>query len=424
MLIRNFDELAKNKLRREALEVVNAGLEAIQAERVMRERVRLDGDELVVKDRRYDLGDYTKVYVVGMGKVAGAVAEELDKILGKRIEKGLVLSTENESFGAIECGKCTHPIPMKENVVRTKKMLELLNQAEPDDVVIVVITGGGSAMMCYPYEMSCGVLAQMTQELMKAGAGIEEMNTIRKHLSQVKGGWLVKQANGAKMVAMIFSDVPGDDLSVIASGPTVLDKTTVVDARKILEKYRVLEKCGIDDCQLQETPKNEVLFERVDNILMLNNAHAVEAMAEKAGELGYQVMKKDEFVQGEAREVGRKLVGGLKENTAVVMGGETTVKVVGSGKGGRNQELVLGAVERIGDKEVVVAVASDGVDLTDYAGAVGDSLTRKMAKEKGVDVDEFVENNDASNFWKQVGGGISTGRLDSNVADLMVGLKE
>jgi glycerate-2-kinase len=257
------------------------------------------------------------------------------------------------------------------------------------------------------------------------GATIQELNTVRKHLSLARGGNMAAGCK-AKLFALIFSDVPGDDISFIASGPTVFDATSREDARALLEKYHAQE-IGFSDVNLLETPKDQTLFANTKNILALTNQTALEAMQQKAQALGFEATIVNTQLKGDAEQVAREIIATLRVaplHTVLLYGGETTVAIHGNGKGGRNQHLALAALSEIRDGELLLALASDGHDNTDHAGAVADMVTYAHAQEKQLDPSAFLQNSDSYTFFKQLeNDAIITGLTGSNVADFIIALK-
>ncbi len=300
--------------------------------------------------------------------------------------------------------------------------MEVLEKVQKDDLVIAIISGGGSSLLCNPV---AGVdnesLGQITQSLMGKGATIGEINIVRKHLSQIKGGQFAKLVFPAKLVSVIFSDVPGDDISMIASGPTVLDETTKKDARIVLESYFGLEQPNEEMEMisfLKETPKERKYFQNTDNVLLVTNEIALKAMQKKAESLKYETDIEVADLQGEAKELGRKLISDkFLPKSCHIWGGETTVQIKGGGKGGRNQEFVLGALTDLPEETLVIAVASDGWDNTDVAGALADSVLSEKIMAKKISPKEYLENNDSYSFFKKMKTQIKTGRTGINVAD-------
>jgi hypothetical protein len=279
-----------------------------------------------------------------------------------------------------------------------------------------------SILLCLPHDMSCETLINITKTLTKKGADIFELNTVRKHFSEIQGGGLAKVCYPAQVVSLIFSDVLGNDLSMVASGPTVYDKTTVADAAKILLKYDVLKTCIPPDCQFLETPKHPKYFTKVKNVLVCSNLNALEAMREKAEELGFNAHIENTMLSGEASEVGKSLA--LREPKAgscILFGGETTVEIKGDGSGGRNQELALSALPYMQPNSSLISASSDGWDNTDHAGALVDQELLEKAKNLNLSPEEYLAKSDSYNFFKQArDGALCTGRLGSNVSDLVI----
>lgn len=295
-----------------------------------------------------------------------------------------------------------------------------LGQLTEKDLVVIVICGGGSVMFEKPHKINLGTLTMLNKALLRSGATISEMNVIRKHLSATKGGGLAKLLYPAIVASLIFSDVPGNDLSVIASGSTVQDPTTLQNALDFLEKYHITKELPLTPEDFEETPKEDKYFEKVSNIMILSNVTALEAMKKKAEELGVTATIGSDKMQGDAKEVGKQLIDMAKPGEILLVGGETSVKVIGNGEGGRNQTLVLAALPYVGENTIIASFDSDGWDFFELAGAIGDSLTVQKAQELGLDTTSFLNNDDSYHFLTQVGDGILTGKLESNVSDLMI----
>ena len=427
-IIKNIKKLAVNSLRQDALDILEVGYKSVLTEKVILENISLEQQILKIKDKKYDLKKYRKVFVVAIGKCANQSVGILEDVLGDKITDGVVLDITQGQFKKLKSEIGTHPLPSEQNILATKSILRILKEAGKDDLIITIISGGGSALLCAPVDgLESELLQQITQLLMKKGATIEEMNIVRKHLSQIKGGQLAELVYPTKLVSIIFSDVPRDDISLVASGPTVIDKSTKEDAQIILESYLdddLTEEGGGYIPFLKETPKEQKYFENVDNILLVSNKVALEAMQTKAEELGYETMVESVELQGEARELGKNFIKQTAPSKSCrIWGGETTVQVDGGGKGGRNQEFVLGALADLQGDMLVTAVASDGQDNTDVAGALADGeLLEKIQKEK-IGIGEYLENNDSYGFFKKVGGQIKTGQTGINVADFYLILR-
>jgi glycerate-2-kinase len=258
---------------------------------------------------------------------------------------------------------------------------------------------------------------------MQKGATIQEMNTVRKHISEIQGGQFVRLAFPATVVGLIFSDVPGDDLSMVASGPTFLDTTTAKDAKRILEKYQVLTVCKLPQCHLIETPKDPYLFERVSNFCVVSNAIATTAMMKEAKRLGYKPVLYSNNLQGEAREKGKMFVELVKPGEVLIAGGETTVQIRGSGIGGRNQEFALGALSSLHEDSLVLSCASDGIDHSSVAGAFVDDLVKQKAKTLGLKPESYLAKNDSFAFFQKTRSYLETGVTGMNVSDLMLTIR-
>ncbi len=424
--IKNFDAIAVTPARKAALEIVEAGLFAIDTEQAIQSRVSLKDDTLKIDDRSFDVGNFDRIFVVGVGKCSLEAGRALENVLGDRLSGGIVLDVHRGVLKKIKAYSGTHPFPTEANVDATSEIIRLLSSLTEKDFVVFVISGGGSTLLCQPQNMVCAEEAEILKVLFEKGATIEEINTLRKHLSLARGGRLAEYAYPASSVALIFSDVPGDNLGFIASGPTVKDATTVDEAKTIVAKYDLEKSTGLKIEPLK-TPKEDKYFEKVKNILFISNATALGAMKEKADTLGFEAEVVTATLSGEARDVGRKIAGdtaGLPPKTARLYGGETTVTVKKSGRGGRNQELVLGALGGISEKTLVLSFDSDGHDNQGgYAGAFCDIMTKEKAEELGLEAGEFLENNDSAAFFEKAGDSIETGDTGSNVSDLVIALR-
>ena len=409
-LIKNFRQLGTSKIRRDALEIVSAGIEAVLPKVSMSRELIVSGNILKIQNKKWDLSRYKRIFVVGAGKAVAEMAEGLEEILGKRISSGLVIDTRKKKLSRIEVVEGTHPLTSSINIRATEKIISLLENTGKEDLIFCLISGGGSALM-ESSRIPLGKLIEVNKLLLKSGATIQEINTIRKHISKVKGGQLVQNTK-ATIISLIMSDVITNKLDSIASGPTVPDTTTIYDAQRIQRKYNLPELPFI------ETPKKH--FPNVTNVLLITNVPAAEAMRQKAKELGYNSKILTTQLSGEAREIGKKLAILSKKGTAIIATGETTVTIRGKGKGGRNQEVVLSASMFI-KNGVVVSCSSDGVDfITEAAGGIVDENTNEQGKKLGLDQGKFLDNNDSYNFLKKVNGVIVTGKTHTNVGDLFL----
>ncbi len=427
-IIKNKEELATNKLRTDALEILEAGYNAVLTDGVIKSKVVLNGGVLSVMGNEYDLDSYDRVFFVGIGKCALDAAESMEELLGERITDGIVIDVRSGTpLKHLKVYQGTHPLPSEKNMEAAKNIVEMLSDTTERDLVIIVISGGGSALLCLPNELRCEELAKITDTLMKKGASINEINTVRKHTSKIQGGQLAKIAYPATVLSLIFSDVPGNYLSVIASGPTVLDSTTKEEAERVIEKYNIWKDSNLDKHELLETPKEGKYFEKVNNILLVTNEVALDAMMKKSNELGYNSRIENTKLEDEASEFGRRLTEMSEKKSCILYGGETVItfeKGKDFGAGGRNQEVALAALQFIKEGSVVIAAASDGWDNCEFAGAVADIELREKAEKMGVDIESALDTHSTYDFYKNVGGYIQTGKTGVNVSDLYFILNE
>lgn len=426
MIIKNFDRLASTSLRKQALLIAERGLEAINTNGAVKQAVRFDVSQnvLTIQGRAYNLAGVERVLVVGFGKAAFEAVDTIYEIFGDRIDCGYVLDVKGGSRGSLTCTIGSHPYPTVVNVEATKQIVEVVHALTAKDLLLCVVSGGGSSLLCYPYKQSCEVQAGIVSMLMRKGATIQELNTVRKHISLVKGGQLAQAAYPAQVVNLVFSDVPGDELSMVASGPTMPDTTSVTDAAAVLQKYDILQACALPRCELQETPKDAKYFERVTSHLLVSATVALQAMKQKAEDLGFRTRIYSTAYAGEARELGKAFALEPKLGECVLAAGESTVTITVPGKGGRNLEMALAAVPTIPDGGVLLTCDSDGYDNTDFAGAIIDAETRAQAARLHVDPLVYLNTNASYSFFQQVGDYLDTGLTGSNVADFVIALRE
>ena len=422
-LIKNFDQLASTPQRKILLEIIESALISIQPKKIVQKNFSIINSTLKIQDKLVNLKDFQRIFLLGFGKGSASISKHIEKILGKFLTKGYVIDVEQEKFSNINFTQGTHPLSSEANITFTKKAIEQFNNLTMNDLIIVVIAGGGSALFENPYRISLEKLIEVNKDLLKSGANIYEMNVVRKHLSNVKGGGLAKLLYPATIISLISSDVPGNDLSTIASGTTVKDETIKEDAFNILAKYDLWKKLNLSKEDFWETPKEDKYFENVSNILILSNKTALSAMKEKAKAFDYNALIYSEKLQGEAKGTGRMLIEKTSSHTALLVGGETTVKVKSEGKGGRNQEVVLGALPYLTQETLIASFDSDGWDNSSFAGGIADYETINKAKKLNLNPQEFLENNNTFPFFEKVGDGIITGKLPSNVSDLMIVVK-
>ena len=422
--IKNYSELALTPERSIVLDLVEAALDSIQPQNVLSKNFKLVESTLEISGKKINLKDYERVFLIAFGKGSAGISKIMVETLGDFLTKGFVIDTVKEDFKKIDFTLGTHPLPSEENIKFTENVIKNLENLSEKDLVLVVICGGGSVLFESPFKISLDKLIEVNQALLHSGANIIEMNTIRKHLSKVKGGGLAKLLTHAKAFSLIFSDVPGNDLSFIASGPTVKDETTISDAQDIYKKYN-LEKLDLRPEDFTETPKDESVFEKVENILMLSNLTALKAMKQKAESLGIKTEIFSDKFQSEASLAGKTLIEKTAEHSILLAGGETTVKVKNpGGKGGRNQELVLASLYDISEGTIIASFDSDGWDNSPNAGAIGDIDTLEKAKKTGLNPQDYLNENNSLVFFNNLRDAIVTDKLPSNVSDLIIVYKK
>jgi len=443
MKIRDREALVRGDKRRDhALSVVEAGIDAVLPENVICNTVKAEGDRLSVGGRAFDLSKYRHIYVAGGGKASGAMAGEIERLFDGRITAGIVIDRHGTKAQTkiIKVLQAGHPLPDENSVRGMRAMHDMLVAAGAGDLVVFLISGGGSALMTCPAQgVALEDMILLTDLLLKGGAAIAEINCVRKHVSQTGGGLILGWTNGAEVLSLIVSDVVGDDPGSIASGPTAPDDTTYADALSVLEKYRLTDrappriighiKAGINGHAPETLKPGNPAFDRVTNVVIASNIVALEAAAKQASALGYRPIILGSRIKGESREVGLVHAGIAGEcrasghpvpvPAAILSGGETTVTVLGSGKGGRNQEFVLGFLRGSGPGMIVASIDTDGIDgATDAAGAIADEITLKRAKEKSLSADDALASNSSFDYFKKLGDLIYTGPTGTNVSDL------
>jgi glycerate-2-kinase len=445
-LIENGETSLNRKARAIALKSFENALRVVDPKQIIKSRVLLKDLKLRVNGHEFDLKKFKNIYVIGGGKASGAMAEALEKILAKHITAGIVNVPHGSKHKTeiIEIHGASHPVPDEAGVEGTMRMLQTTEKAGKDDLIICLISGGGSSLMPLPRgEISLSDKREITNALLKCGATINEINTVRKHISDFKGGWLAKKAYPATILNLILSDVVGDPLDFIASGPTVPDSTTFGDAIKVLKNYGLwdnapasIKKVLLDGekGKIPETPKaSDEAFKKVFNIVVGNNRSASLAACEQLKKDGLNTLLLTTTMEGEARHVGTMLAKIAHETfshgnpvpkpAGIVAGGETTVTVIGKGVGGRNQELALAAALKLSGMDGVVAasLSTDGVDgPTDAAGAIVDGKTLARATKAGLTPEEFLAENNSYNFFAELGDLIFTGPTGTNVNDVTV----
>lgn len=422
--IKNYDQLATNDNRKVVLDLAEAAFTAVQPQHVFEHNFSVSGDTLKIFDQTFDLSKYDGIFLLGFGKGSAGNCKRLEEQLGDRVIGGYAIDVvEDEHFKKVQYTKGTHPLPSEENIAFTKHAIEQLEETHDKHLVLVVTCGGGSVLFEAPNKLSLDEITAVNKALLQSGADITEMNAIRKHLSRVKGGGLAKILYPATVVNLIFSDVPGNDLSVIASGPLVSDHSTMDTVKNIIKKYSLDEKVNLPSDAFAETPTDPKYFKNVHNILMLSNLTALNAMEKLARQKGYTVHVMSDRLQGDAHTLGKQLIDETGTGEILIAGGESTIKIKGHGKGGRNQALVLSQVANLPDNVVLASFGSDGWDFYELAGAIADKETKQKAKDMDLDIPAYLDDDNSNEFWNKTGDGINTGHLDSNVSDLYIVLK-
>ena len=428
-----------------ALEIFNEALEAVNPRKCVLEHVNLKGNVLNIDGKEYDLKKYRSIFVIAFGKAASSMGNALQEVLGERITGGIVVSNTRPHFvfSKMRFYLSSHPIPDERSIHAAREAMKLIEYAGEKDLVIFLISGGGSALLALPSQgISIEDKRKVTELLLRAGVDTYGLNAVRKHISQIKGGGLLKKALPTKVITLILSDVVGDRLDAIASGPTVPDPTTFEDAWRVIEELRLehrippqvvihLEKGR--NGNIPETLKREEFdSDMVQTVIVGNNLKSLVAAERKAGELGYNTILLSSQIQGESREVAKVIAAitldierfdiPVKKPACLIFGGETTVTVTGDGKGGRSTETSLAfSMEIMGHKILGLFCGTDGIDgPTDAAGAICDGLTRLRARKIKLSARESLIQNDSYSFFDKLGDLIKTGPTGTNVMDIGV----
>ena len=437
------------KMREEAEEIFKASVRRVDPYEATMKFVRLKAGRLNLGSEEtsevtMDLDAFDRVFVVGGGKATAPMAKALEDLMESRIDRGLINVKYGftEPLSRLEIAEAGHPLPDENGVTGTKKILSLLKGAKERDLVFSLISGGGSALLPSPTgQITLAEKQAVTKSLLECGASIDEINAVRKHISSSKGGQMARAAFPATTVNLMLSDVVGDRMDVIASGPFVPDTSTFKEAWQIFEKYRLndipesirehLER-GIQK-SIPETPKQgDPIFDRVYNIIIGSNILALEAAREEAEKVGYDSLILSSMIEGETRDIAKVHTAIAKEilksgrpirpPCCIISGGETTVTIRSDGLGGRNQEFCLAAAIDIKDlpsRLVILSGGTDGNDgPTDAAGAIVDPLTIKRGKEAGMDAWKYLSNNDSYHFFEKLDDLLITGPTNTNVMDV------
>jgi len=454
--IKNASELINSSeslksLRKTLLLLIDNVLDFINPHNVINNSLSLKDNSLNIKGKELDLSKFERIFVFGIGKASGYMAEALEKILGNQITGGKIIvvegTKENYTLNYISILEGTHPVPSELNIQSTNIFIEALSELTEKDLVIFLISGGGSALLCSPQEgITLKDLQSMNENLLKSGLNIKKINSLRKHVSIVKGGNLIKLMNNATSISLVISDVLGDPIDMIASGPTYPDDSTFSDCLDILNQLKNYKIPGSvinhinngNNNLIPETPKkNDTIFKKTSHEILVNLEMACNHIRESASKLKIESDIYSIALEGEARKVGKELVDAAKKlrkefgkQVLLIAGGETTVTVKGDGVGGRNSELILGALSHVNvdNNFVMASIGTDGADNSrDFkiAGALIDNSSRDLALKKDLNLEEYLSRNDSHVFFKKLGNSlIETGSTGSNIADIMLVLME
>ncbi|MDP6356423.1 MAG: glycerate kinase [Planctomycetota bacterium] len=429
-----------------ARRIFDAAIRAVEPGAAVRRHVRRDGNVITAGSTEYDLKDFSSVFVIGAGKANAPMAEALEEILGDSLNGGVITVKYEHSLPLQKIQVCEggHPVPDESGLAGARAMLDLVRPLGEGALVFCLLSGGGSALMPAPAEgITLPDKQETTRQLLACGANIGEINAVRKHLSAIKGGQLARAVAPATCVSLILSDVVGDPLDAIASGPTVPDSTTFHDVLRIVRHYGIEEKLPTPvskrirkgaDGTIDDTPESDdASFSRTQNVIVGNNRQAIHAAAQEAKSLGYNTLILSSSIEGETADVARAHAAIAREihesghpvqrPACILSGGETTVTIRGNGKGGRNQEFALAAAKDIAGllDTLILSGGTDGTDgPTDAAGAFADGKTKTRAMDVGLEIEDSLTRNDSYTFFERLGDLLMTGPTRTNVMDVRI----
>ena len=445
----NFVTLANDQSNYSVNTILNAALQAVDPTNCVTKVISKQTETVLIHDLLLKTTDYDHIYLIGTGKAVLPMAKGVQDVLGDCLTGGFLIAKHEDVqiqaqlLKSIKVSLGTHPLPSRKSVDASKKMADFLKDMTERDLVICLISGGGSALMTLPQPgISNEAIQRVNQLLLHSGATINEMNTVRKHLDQIKGGGLARMVQPARLVTLILSDVLGDPLDVIASGPTVPDSTTFKDAIEVIDRYKLRSKVPVNVLAYLEGGKagknpetvksGDACLKNSDTVVIGSLNVAAQAASERASQAGFDTAILTTKLEGEAREKGEelaqelvKIIHGqhrLSKPACLIAGGETTVTVHGAGKGGRNQETALSAARCLQDVQdcLFISLATDGEDgPTDAAGAYVDGDTIKKGEALGLSVEETLNENDAYTYLQKTGNLIKIGPTGTNVNDLV-----
>lgn len=447
-LINNGKTASQRKVRKDMLNILDEVINNINPENIVKNNVSLKGDLLKIQNKVFNLKKFENIYVIGAGKATYFMAKALEDILGSKITDGLINIPEilGKKLKRVEINIASHPIPNKEGLKGSRKILKILENAKENDLVIGLISGGGSALMPMPAEgINLSDKTKISDQLISSEAAIDEINVVRKHISMTKGGRLAQIAYPATTVSVYISDVVGDMLDTIASGPTVPDESTYDDAISVLKKYKIwgkipgniknhLTKGSRGD--VDESPgKSHEIFKnnKVYNFIIGSNKMALKVACDKARKLNYNCMTITSYLEGEVYDVSKVLLSiayevlrydnPAKKPAILLFGGETTLNLKGEGLGGRNEELVMASIDRLKEGIAIVSFATDGVDgrtPMPVAGAIADISSYNKSEKKKINIRKYIEKNDSYGYFKKLDELIKTGYTGVNVGDIVM----
>jgi len=425
MIIQNFEELAITEKKKDCLEILESGLQAANPHNILPNYVT--PKEIRLNGKIIDFSKYSNIYTVAFGKAGDSMTRAINSIISIKsgiivIPKGSKAKIKGKKF---QIFNSSHPKPDKTSVKAAKEVIKFVENKKNNELIIFLVSGGGSSLLAMPDEITLNDKVHVTDLLLKSGATIQEFNCIRKHLSKIKGGKLLQNMK-CDGISLIMSDVEDDDLSSIASGTTYMDNTTYQDAMDIIEKYRLKRKIPIEVLQVlgnglhdqkPETPKKS----KIQNFVIANNNNCLESMEKIAKSKGYKVTKIQNY--GDIKTVVKKILENISEEqkTCLIFGGEPTVKVLGKGQGGRNQELVLRILKNTQKlkKITIASMGTDGIDgNSNFAGAIIENIKMDLNVMK-----EFLKNSDSARFFQKQKGNIKTGYTHTNLMDIGIILK-
>ena len=422
MIIQNFNELATSDKKKDCLEILEAGLQAANPENIIPKYVT--PNEIKIGDKSIKIGKYSNIYSIAFGKAGDSMTRALNAIIP--IKSGIVVipkgSKSRIKGKKFQIFNSRHPKPDQTSVKAAKEVIKFLQNKRSDELVIFLVSGGGSSLLAMPNGITLDDKIYVTNLLLKSGATIQEFNCIRKHLSKIKGGKLVENMK-CQGISLVMSDVEGDDLSSIASGTTYMDDTTFADALDIIEKYKLKRKIPLEVLQVLEKGLNKKNSEipkksKIENYVIANNKDCLKVMQKTAEKMGYKVTTIQIF--GDIKDAVTKILENISENKKIclIFGGETTVRVLGKGMGGRNQELVLRILKNTQKlkKIVIASMGTDGIDGNSvFAGAITENIRIDSSVMK-----EFLINSDSGRFFQKQKGNIVTDFTHTNLMDIGV----